>query len=261
MAARWSDKSWTDADAHVLLQATVYLKRYSLGHEHFAHLRPLAEKWTDAAVDFIAPQDGSRARARHRLQSLAREIASSDIDWSQDFTPGGAAGVPRGADDHARGHAARRGRGPPAAGPLPAAHECDARKRRRVPPARGAGEVSRGPRIGRPDRLALYDDATAPAVAPPIRGHDTPPLRSLLPRPDRLRRFLEAPDVAEQLERLPAALDELAKRLAGIISRARAGRLDVTADAAAVAALDALRDRAWELYVALGRQATGRGAR
>ncbi len=91
MAARWSDKSWTDADARVLLQATVYLKRYSLGHEHFAHLRPLAEKWSDAMVDFIVPPDGSRARARLRLQSLAWEISSSDIDWSQDFRPGGAA--------------------------------------------------------------------------------------------------------------------------------------------------------------------------
>ena len=92
MAARWSDKSWTDADVRVLLEATVYLTRYCLGHEHFAHLRPRAEKWRDAMVGFIVPPDGSRARARLRLQSLAREIASSHIDWSQDLRLERAAG-------------------------------------------------------------------------------------------------------------------------------------------------------------------------
>ena len=76
-----------------------------------------------------------------------------------------------------------------------------------------------------------------------------------MPRADPAARFTEAADVADQLERLPAALDELGDRLRRIVHRDRAGRRDDAADAAALLALDELRDRAWALFLTVGRSA------
>ena len=99
------------------------------------------------------------------------------------------------------------------------------------------------PRIGRADRLAA------------LRSGAPPGERALRPRVDPIARFAEAADVAEQLERLPAALDELGGRLRRIVHRDRAGRRDDAADAAALLALDELRDRAWTLFLTVGRSA------
>ena len=97
------------------------------------------------------------------------------------------------------------------------------------------------PRIGRPDRLA--------ALRPGARSVD----RAVVPRADPAARFAEAADVADQLERLPAALDEIGWRLRRVIQRGRTGHRDEAADLAALLALDELRDRAWALFLAVGR--------
>lgn len=101
MAANWSSKAWTDGDVAALLQAAVYLKRHARGEAHFAHFRPLAEKWSIAQCEFVAPTDGSRARARQRLKALIAEVCHTPIDWSIDLQPGGAAECRHEAGDRA----------------------------------------------------------------------------------------------------------------------------------------------------------------
>lgn len=74
--------------------------------------------------------------------------------------------------------------------------------------------------------------------------------RILVSRTDRLARFLEAADVDEQLRTLPAALGELNALLADVVHRI-ADQVD--AAAAALQALEELRDRAWALDLAAGQ--------